>query len=315
MRELSEMALYLAYGVAATVILAYLLEYLISSRDDAKEPPRLHAKIPLIGHLLGIITSGPSYHSTLKRSNDVEIFTIGIFNFKLYTSVSTRLLPLIQRQSRQLSFQPMLRLVARRWGDASDETDALFASPQLLTDFGQAMRASLAPGPHLDAQNLRMARRALLDVDELLFEAAAARPGEHKIRLLEWTRHAAMQASSCGVYGDNHPFLDPDTASAFWKWHGHLSAHISGIDFDIFRTGYAARQKVFDAHARYCAAVPDDASELLTERWRVLRAAGVSETDCVKQQATLPIGMLSNTVPTLYWTTWELFSRPALVAE
>lgn len=41
----------------------------------------------------------------------------------------------------------------------------------------------------------------------------------------------------------------------------------------------------------------------------------MSETDCVKQQATLPIGMLSNTVPTLYWTLWELFSRPALVAQ
>lgn len=99
------------------------------------------------------------------------------------------------------------------------------------------------------------------------------------------------------------------------KWHRHLSAHISGVDFDIFRTGYAARQKVFDAHKRYCAAVPDDASRLLTERWRVLREAGVSETDCIKQQATLPIGMLSNTVPTLYWTLWELFSRPALVAQ
>ncbi len=62
----SGMAQYLACGVAATVILAYFLEYLISSRDDAREPPRLRAKIPLVGHLLGIITSGPSYHSTLK---------------------------------------------------------------------------------------------------------------------------------------------------------------------------------------------------------------------------------------------------------
>lgn len=151
-----------------------------------------------------------------RRSNDVEIFTIGILNFKLYTSVSTRLLPLIQRQSRQLSFRPMLRLVARRWGDASDATDALFAGSHLAADFGRAMTASLAPGPHLDAQNLRMARRALLDVDELLARAVAAPPDGHRTRLLEWTRHAAMQASSCGVYGNSHPFLDPDTAAAFW---------------------------------------------------------------------------------------------------
>lgn len=63
---MSGTALLMAYGVTATVILAYFLEYLISSRDDVREPTRIRAKIPLIGHLLGIITSGPSYHSTLK---------------------------------------------------------------------------------------------------------------------------------------------------------------------------------------------------------------------------------------------------------
>lgn len=99
------------------------------------------------------------------------------------------------------------------------------------------------------------------------------------------------------------------------KWHGHLSAHITGVDFDVFRRGYTARQKVFDAHERYCNNIPNDASRLFTERWRVFQEAGISNTDCIKQQATLPIGMLSNTVPTLYWTIWELYSRPKLVSE
>jgi cytochrome P450 len=98
------------------------------------------------------------------------------------------------------------------------------------------------------------------------------------------------------------------------KWHAHLSAHISGLDFDIWRTGYAARQKVFDAHIKYCRDIPQDASQLFQERWRVLRESGISEIDCIKQQATLPIGMLSNTVPTFYWTIWELFSRDDVLA-
>lgn len=79
--------------------------------------------------------------------------------------------------------------------------------------------------------------------------------------------------------------------------------------------GYAARQKVFDAHIKYCHDMPQDASMLFRERWRVLRDAGISETDCIKQQATLPIGMLSNTVPTFYWTVWELFSREETLAQ
>lgn len=110
--------------------------------------------------------------------------------------------------------------------------------------------------------------------------------------------------------------MNADKPATFDRtWHSHLSAHISGLNFDFFGKGYVARQKVFDAHVKYCNNVPLDASFLFTERWRVLQESGISETDCIKQQATLPIGMLSNTVPTFYWTIWELFSRSELLRE
>ncbi|KAI4734550.1 hypothetical protein E4T50_14918 [Aureobasidium sp. EXF-12298] len=294
-------------------LLAYAAEYLLGLTDKAQEPPRLRSNIPLIGHVLGIIRNGPSYHSRLRVASNSEIFTLGILNFKLYTSVSTRLLPAIQRQSKTLSFRPMIQHVARRWGDASDETNEAFGGP-LVEDFSHAMRMSLATGPALDEQNKRMAERALLDIDILVSSSGSKTDGS-QIMLLDWARHVVTQASSCGVYGNEHPFLNPEVEQAFWTWHSHLSAHISGLNFDIFGRGYAARQKVFDAHAEYCSDIPSDASLLFTERWRVLLEAGISETDCIKQQATLPIGMLSNTVPTFYWTIWELYSRKDLLAE
>lgn len=227
----------------------------------------------------------------------------------------------------------MIQHVARRWGDASDETNEAFGGP-LVEDFSHAMRMSLAPGPALDEQNKRMAERALLDIDTLVSSSGSKTDGS-KIMLLDWARHVVTQASSCGVYGNEHPFLDPEVEQAFWyvywpfcfnlvtsaddrahrAWHSHLSAHISGLDFDIFGRGYAARQKVFDAHAKYCSDIPSDTSLLFTERWRVLLEAGISEADSIKQQATLPIGMLSNTVPTFHWTIWELYSREDLLAE
>lgn len=75
------------------------------------------------------------------------------------------------------------------------------------------MKLSLAPGPHLDAQNERMGKRALVDIDALLNSLAH---GKGQIKLLEWARHAIVQASSCGVYGTDHPFLDVDVENAFW---------------------------------------------------------------------------------------------------
>ncbi|PLB49117.1 cytochrome P450 [Aspergillus steynii IBT 23096] len=305
----------IASVLVGVVLLAYVTEYLLSIRDDPREPIRLRPKVPVIGHILGLIRNGPSYHSQLRTATDQEIFTLGIFNFKLYTSVSTRLLPAIQRQSKTLSFRPLIQHVARRWGDASDQTNEIFGGPHLVTNFSHAMKLSLAPGPHLDAQNERMGKRALVDIDALLGPLTVEQQGMCQIKLLEWVRHAIMQASSCGVYGTEHPFLDVEVEKAFWTWHAHLSAHISGLNFDLLGKGYAARQKVFDAHVRYCRNVPSDASPLFTERWRVLQEAGISEADCIKQQATLPIGMLSNTVPTFYWTIWELFSRRELLRE
>lgn len=72
---------------------------------------------------------------------------------------------------------------------------------------------SLAPGPHLDELNLRMGKRVLVDIDALL---NANTDRGQQTYLLEWARHAVIQASSCAVYGEKHPFLDPEVEKAYW---------------------------------------------------------------------------------------------------
>lgn len=56
----------LGYCLLGLVLLAYAAEYLLGLTDDAQEPPRLRSDIPFIGHILGIIRNGPSYHSQLR---------------------------------------------------------------------------------------------------------------------------------------------------------------------------------------------------------------------------------------------------------
>jgi hypothetical protein len=60
-----------------------------------------------------------------------------------------------------------------------------------------------------------MGNRALIEIDALLNFSSLEQPGR-EIRLLEWARHAVVQASSCGVYGTKHPFLDIEVEKAFW---------------------------------------------------------------------------------------------------
>lgn len=105
--------------------------------------------------------------------------------------------------------------MARQYGDASEEAYKIF-SGTLLDDISQSVKSSLAPGPHLDELSLRMGKRVMVDIDNLLNAAAGAAGTGHKFRLLAWARHAVVQATSCAVYGEKHPFLDPETEGAYW---------------------------------------------------------------------------------------------------
>lgn len=86
----------------------------------------------------------------------------------------------------------------------------------MVSEFSHAMKLSLAPGPHLDEQNERIGKRALIEIDALLNPLHMEGSVKVHIKLLEWARHAITQASSCGVYGTKHPFLDPGVERAFW---------------------------------------------------------------------------------------------------
>lgn len=94
----------------------------------------------------------------------------------------------------------------------------------------------------------------------------------------------------------------------------YLTAHLVGW-LDFTGRGYALRRQVFDAHIEYCRALPDDASYLVREHQRVLGEAGVSDVDKAKQAAIFTIASFSNSAPTLYWTLWELYSRPQILTE
>lgn len=81
---------------------------------------------------------------------------------------------------------------------------------------------------------------------------------------------------------------------------------------DPFGTGAKARAKVFEALERYFQDLPGDVSQLVQERRKTLEDGGISGEDALKMQAFLNDGNF-NIVPTLYWTIYEIFSRPELL--
>ncbi|TGJ76819.1 hypothetical protein E0Z10_g10822 [Xylaria hypoxylon] len=251
------------------------------------------------------------YGLNFREAAGTEMYMVGFLHYKVYMSASSRLLPFFQKTAKTLSFRPFIELTAHKFGDATPETHNLYRGT-LPDDLGRSLRASLSPGPHLDYLNHQMGSRALVELDKLL-EGSQINGQRRAIPLLAWSRYTVVEATSYAIYGEKHPFVKRETVDAFWEWQNYLVSHLMGLD--ITGKGYALREKVFKEYIKYCQKLPDDASHLMSEHQRVLRSAGVSDTDKAKQASIFTIASFANSAPTLYWTTMEIYSRPDLLAE
>jgi hypothetical protein len=140
------------------------------------------------------------------QSTDREIYTLGVLNFKVYITNSTRLLSQVQK-SKNLSLRPFLRFATRMHGNISDEAHTLFDG-DLVEDFSDRTKETLTPGPYLDQQNLRMGDEALIEVAEMLEQG--------EIQLFDFSKDIITKATGASLFGSKHPFQDPEIVDAMW---------------------------------------------------------------------------------------------------
>ncbi|KAI8960547.1 cytochrome P450 [Daldinia sp. FL1419] len=297
----------LIYSSIGLVLLAYILNYVFSLADDTQEPKRINPKVPLIGHAIGMAKYGPSYFTNTSRTVDAEIYTLPILNTKVYVNNSLRLMPLIQKASKTISFRPFIEISAQKIAGNTYAGAKLFDGP-LVDDFDHILKKTLAPGPWLDEQNLRTGQVAVAHVDDLVNGGKGKR-----MWLQEWARHVIVQASSSGVFGKEHPFLDPVVEGKFWEMQKYIPLRL--VNLDLFDGAGKAREVIVRALLKYCAAPPADAARTFYERQRVLREGGMSFEDATKQEVSLAIALFGSTSATMFWIIWELFSRLELLAE
>ncbi|KAI0903585.1 cytochrome P450 [Ustulina deusta] len=301
------MSLEFITGLLGIVLLAYLIDFVCTCRDDPREPRRLRPRLPLIGHILGLLRHGPAYYALTSARTDDGMYAIDLVNVKVYVAKDLRLLPLIAKAHRIISFAPFVRVSAEKIAGNSRPACDLFNSP-LLHDYSHSIKVTLSPGRPLDEMNMRTAQVSVLEIDSLVSVGKGKR-----ILLLEWVRHAVIQASSNGIFGAEHPFHDLKVESAFWEWQTHLPTHMAGLD--LLGRADKAREIIHRSFLKYCAVLPPDVSKVVSERQHILRDGGMSLEDAAKQETSFCVAMFGNTVPTLFWTIYELFSRPSLLAE
>ena len=142
------------------------------------------------------------------------MYTVGIFQYKLYVINSRRLFPLVQRLSKTLSFTPFQVFAAKAFSDCSDATIKLYGNDDFMRDLDKATKAALAPGPFLDYQNGRTADALNVAFNKLLSKCSTSEPV--RLPFYAWSRDVITAAATHGIYGDSNPFANKEVADKFW---------------------------------------------------------------------------------------------------
>lgn len=143
------------------------------------------------------------------------MYTLRLPFVRLYVVNSPRLVQIVQRQVRTISFAPILVRMASTVMAVSPDA-ARIVSENHLSDHGfvhgitHAIRPALSPGPKLDALNRKAAQTIATSLDKAAGDKTASR-----VNLVELVYHHVVMATTEGVYGPQNPFRDSAVQKAF----------------------------------------------------------------------------------------------------
>ncbi|KZF23898.1 putative P450 monooxygenase [Xylona heveae TC161] len=303
------------YFATLSVLIIFSIFLFFRWRIDPREPFHVPAKIPFVGHALGLLRHGASYYKNAVTGYSFPIYTLDLLVTKVYIVTSARLVPAVQRNSKVLSFDPFLTAAAKQLGGIK-KAGLKLLEPEDKGGQGvnlkvlRAMHPALL-GAGLDAMNKNMIGRLCSFVDEL------AGGGNHPVDLHLWCRDAITQASTDAVWGPLNPFKLPGISNAFWEYESNLNVFLLSIR-PPFMAGsiHKARENVVKAFIDYYdAGGQNNSSELAFARWKAQNDAGAATEDIARLETAGCIGVLSNTVPTTFWALFELYSRPDLLSR
>ncbi|KAJ5769177.1 hypothetical protein N7520_003736 [Penicillium odoratum] len=258
-------------------------------KGDPREPPVVTNKIPLVGHLLGLITSGFGYFTILAKNNrDKPIFTSNIVFNKTYIITSPDLMQAAQRHNKTLKLDPLVTWGLRKVAGIENEK---------TLDLLREKESGGVIGP-----NKCMTRLLLPYVDRL---------GESpKIGLYGWCREAITDASTESLYGPLNPYGNLEVAEA------SSSLAVNPFPRLTARKTLKARSKVCKSIVKYIENNgPQQGSELAIMQYKTVMQAGVSMDESAKMEIPITMAFLSNTVPAAFWVLFDLYTRPKLRAE
>ncbi|KAJ9639925.1 hypothetical protein H2199_006158 [Coniosporium tulheliwenetii] len=306
--------------LAVVVVVILVSRRFMQYRHDPREPPVVPARIPYVGHIIGLIRYGGKYFQMIDENYKYPIYTLPLLHSRMYLVTSPVLASTIQRASKTLSFNKLVGYSLPGMIEYDEEamkvcmngTEKSDENPGLIPAMHDMLYSVLAPGKHLD------------EISELVLKGHAeylnglARRESQTIDLYRWTRDMFSVCTARALYGPENIFaMQPELVEAFWDLDAGMTKLMPGIlPFIVARKAYYARKKLFAAFIEYIKQKRYlKASQVIRNRVEINAKHGLNTKMLGHGEVVFLWGSLVNATQSSFWLINNIFSRPELLKE
>ncbi|KAF7895138.1 hypothetical protein EAF00_006952 [Botryotinia globosa] len=304
--------------VATGVIAVYgFLHALLHYTQDESEPPLISTSLPFIGTMIQLSRKKSKFYIELRNNHDLPIYTLRIPGARLYVVNSMSLIPVVQRQYKDLAFPPLEAMGAMSvCGSSKIANDILNTNTNgeegdwgYSMTFYKTIHKPLSPGPELDAMNRIMAQNITASIDGI--------KGKLVVSLFDFIKREIAIATTDSVYGPQNPFKDPAVADGFWKFQPGVIILLMNLFPSILaRECYQAREYMTRAFNKYFEnGGHNEASALMKARFNHSTEHKLPVDDIARFEVGNTIGLLSNTSPSAFWMVYHVYADPSILAD
>jgi hypothetical protein len=267
------------------------------------------------------------FHGPNRLSNKNEpIFTLPVPGSRIYVVTEPSLAAAVQRNSRIMSFTPLIPDITKRVLGLDREAVKLIRQnldPEpgeargFLADMHDMVGKSLGPGNYLGALSCEASDELRLQLVEYASSLKAMDRQAEPVDLLKWVRHFVTAGTARFLFGPENPMAqEPDLEEAFWDFDHGLGGLMMGIAPSLTAgKAYRGREKLVAALMRYYeAGHHKSASKLVRDRVRIEEEYGMNQETIARSALSFLFAGIVNTTTTTFWVVLRLFADSELLS-
>ncbi|RYP11199.1 hypothetical protein DL765_007852 [Monosporascus sp. GIB2] len=281
-------------------------------RLDSQEPPSLKSKVPVIGHMLGLITGSHGYYLSLYNKKPMPACTLPMASGKMYVLNSPELVTAAFK-ARTLSFGPHVRSMTKYIIPISQSASDEYCTPEFYQPWSQIFY-SVMTGPEL----VKMNATVLTD----LFSQINNFPQNMEVEdTWIWHRNMFTNSTISALLGKENPWRkDHSLIAKFWEYERSVHHFVAGpVPRLTAPSAYKARADLHQALIECNFDTEGDKSPstslLIQKTMTFCDAAAWSNSDKAAMLIALLIAAVVNTTASAYWYLMHLMSSPPLLAK